>query len=112
MLARGGHVTVPRGPAQEAGRIQQAVDEGRRFAEERELLLEVNVDAAEKDRDVFRPGRRGLVEDQRQIHRRDRHVVAGAMEFAGKRVVAHARAAVVAAGAGRKEDDFHGVQRG
>ena len=77
------------------------------MAEERNLLLEEDIDAAEKNRDAFRPGQRGFVEGEREIHRRDGDVMAGAVEFAGEGVVAHAGAAVVTAGAGSEENDFH-----
>jgi hypothetical protein len=98
---------VARGPLEEAGGVEEAVEPRGRVAEERDFLLEEDVDAAEKNGDAVGAGERGFVEHQREIHRRDGDVVAGALEFLREGVVAHAGSAVVAPGAGGEEDDFH-----
>ena len=100
VLAGGGHVAVARSPLEKTSGIEQAVEPRGSVAENRELLLKVNVDAAEKNRDAVRPVERGLVEHEREIHRRDGDIVTGAVEFAGlaappnfnRAIALHARA--------------------
>ena len=75
VLACRGHVTVPGGPSQEPGRVQEPVEEGGRVAKECALLLQVNVDSAEEHGDLLQPWQGGVIEDEWQVHGRDRDVV-------------------------------------
>ena len=47
------HVAVPRHPAQQSRPVQQPVHPRRRVPEQRELLLQINIDPAEKYRRRF-----------------------------------------------------------
>ena len=75
-----------------------------RLAEERDVLLQVDADAAEQHllaADV------GLVGIGRRVERQQRHVVAAAQQLDRQRVVARAGAAVHPRGAGGDRQDIH-----
>ena len=93
-----------RHPAQHRGEVEEAIDEPGRVAEQGELLLEVDVDAAEEDAllaDVLLVGADG------GVGRHEQRLVAGPGEGGHERVVAHARAAEHAGGPGGDVDDPH-----
>ena len=100
MVARRGHVAVARHPAQQARVVEQAVQPAGRVAEAGEFVLQKHVDPAEKHRRGARACQHLLVQLQRQIHRQQRHLVAGGLQRLGQRVVAHAGPAIPAAGPG------------
>jgi hypothetical protein len=87
-------------------RVPDEIEHRRRLAEERDVLLQVDADAGEEDArvgDVLFVGARGRVD--RQQH----HVVAAGHELGRERVVAQARAAVHAPGAGGDDEEAQGL---
>src|SRR5262249_35637061 len=89
----------------EARRIEQAVEQPGSMAKKGELLLQIDVDAAEKDAllaDIRLVGR------DRCIRRNEQRIVALALQLGDERVVVHAAAAVHPGGAGGDVGDAHG----
>ena len=76
------------------------------MAKERELVLEVDVYAAEEDGLIGRGG--FFIEKVREVGGKHGYLVTGVDETAGERVVAHANATVIITRAGGDEGDFHG----
>jgi hypothetical protein len=91
--------------AQESGVVEPAVEPPRRVAKQRNLLLQVGVDAAEEHAplaDVAFVGADGRVD------RREDDVLAQLQQRGRQRVVVQTTAAVHARGAGGKVSDAHG----
>ena len=88
-------------------RVPDEVEDRRRLAEEREVLLEVDADPGEEN---VRVGDVLLVDARRSVDRQQHHVVAARHELRGERVVAQARAAVHPPGSGGDREDAQGLQ--
>ena len=89
---------------QQARMIQQPIHPPRRAAKHRELLLQIDVDAAEEhaaNADVR------LVGPERRVGRHQQHVFAQIQERGGQRVVVQTTAAVHARRSGRDVGDLH-----
>ena len=100
-------MTVPRRPFQQPGGIEKTVEGGRRVTKQRQFLLEEDIDAAKKHRDLLRPGQRRFIQNQGQVKGRDRDLMAHPLQLARQRIVAHAGATVIAPGSGSEENHVH-----
>ena len=95
---------APRDELEQPRRLPQPVEQPRRPAEERDVLLQVDADAAEEDplpADVL------LVGAGRRVEGQQGDVVPAPGQGRRERVVADAASAVHAAGAGRDAGDSH-----
>ncbi len=85
--------------------IEEVIDPARSVAKPRELLLQIDVEAAEKHGCGGAGG--GFVQRERQVHGEQDGVVSCCNEVFREGVIAHANAAVVAAGPGGEEEQAH-----
>ena len=93
----------------EARVVEPAVEEGGKVAEERNLLLEVDIDPAEED---LVDGAILLVDADGGVERQQGDIPPERGEAGGESVVAQAATAIHAAGAGGEVDDFGWVVHG
>ncbi|OQB92245.1 MAG: hypothetical protein BWX84_01043 [Verrucomicrobia bacterium ADurb.Bin118] len=96
---------APGGAVQQPARVEQAMQPARGFPEERGFLLQIDVDAAEKN--GLAGAFVGFIHPHRQIERQHQGVVAQTAQRGDQRIVMRAIAAIHVPGAGRELNDAH-----
>ena len=107
MIASRGHVTPLSCRTEQIRAIEQTIEPSRRMPKQGQLLLQVNVDTAKEDRRIVTHPLRIFIEHERQVHGQQRSVVTRLDQSVRQRVIAHARATVIATSSRGKKDDFH-----
>ena len=99
------HSSLGRGESQERRSVEKPVDPGRGAPEECQLLLKIDVDAAEKEGSIIRHAL--FIDKMRQIHRQQHRVVPHPPQRPHQRIIAQAGATIEVARAGGELNDAH-----